>query len=143
METEIIRGPTKISEVYIRACVRNVGLSPAQNCRLYMTGLDEKRGDHLEKTAFQDARPIAWAGWKFEPRVVPNGVDFYVDVVRVNKAVPGWIFSVELFSSEETLMTYRGIYRFHLLATADNATPVPFSLDVNYEGDWHYFKGLV
>ena len=102
-----------------------------------MTALYEVKGNGLLETSFFGARPIAWAGWDFEPRVVPKGVDFYIDVVRVNKDVSGWVFSVKLFVSEEQLKQYRGTYRFCLLATADNAAPAKFSLSVDYLGDWH------
>jgi hypothetical protein len=141
VETEIVQGPTKISDVYIRARIRNTGRRPAQNCRVYMTALHEVKGNQLLETVFSDTKPIAWAGWDFEPRVVPNGVDFYVDVVRVNKDVAGWIFSVALFVSQETLKHYRGTYRFSLLATADGAAPTPFSVDVDYDNkDWHTLR---
>jgi hypothetical protein len=140
VETEIIREPTNISEVYVRVPVRNRGYGPAQNCRVYMTALHEVKGNQLLETSFSDAKPIAWAGSDFQPRVVPNGVDFYVDVVRVNKDAPAWVFSVQLFVSQKQLTQYRGTYRFHLLATADNAAPVKFSLDVEYHGDWHNLR---
>jgi hypothetical protein len=101
VETEIIREPTNISEVYVRVRVRNRGYGPAQNCRVYMTALHEVKGNQLLETSFSDAKPIAWAGSDFQPRVVPNGVDFYVDVVRVNKDAPAWVFSVQLFVSQK------------------------------------------
>jgi hypothetical protein len=142
VENEYMAGQVKKEEVYIRARVRNIGRRPARNCRVYLTKLSEVKGTSLGDTVFKDARPISWAGWDFLPRVVPKGVDFYVDVARVSKQTRGWILPLErLFASEENLKSYSGTYRFHLLVTSDNASPFQYSVDVEYNGDWHNFRG--
>jgi hypothetical protein len=142
VENESMAGQDKKEEVYIRARIQNVGHRPAHNCRIYLAKLSEVKGSNLGNTVFHDAKPISWAGWDFSPRVVPKGVDFYIDVARVSKQVPGWIIAVErLFASQQKLAEYFGTYRFHLLATADNAAPVEYSVDVEYHGDWHNIRG--
>jgi hypothetical protein len=142
VENEYMVGQEKKEEVYIRARVRNVGRRPAQNCRVYLTKLSEIKGTNLGDTVFKDARPVSWAGWDFLPRLVPKGVDFYLDIARVSKKTRGWVLPLErLFASEEKLTQYVGTYRFHLVATADNATPVQYSVDVEYNGDWHNIRG--
>jgi hypothetical protein len=133
----------KVDEVYIRARVRNVGKLPAQNCRVYLTKLSEVKGEHLDETLLNDAKPNAWAGWDFLPRVVPAGADFYIDVARISKHNRGWMFSIEaknFFASQWKLKDYVGTYRFHLLATADNAAPIGYAVDVDYDGDWHSLR---
>jgi hypothetical protein len=51
------------------------------------------------------------------------------------------MFSVEnLLASQTSLTSYRGTYRFHLIATADNAEPATCAVDVNYDGDWHNLR---
>jgi hypothetical protein len=52
--------------------------------------------------------------------------------MKVSKNSPGWMISVEqLFPSQ--LREYSGTYRFQLTATADNALPVVFEIDVAYD----------
>jgi hypothetical protein len=141
VENEYLVDGTKKEEVYIRARVRNVGRHPAKNCRVFLARVSEVKGKHLGETAFCDAKPIAWAGWDFLPRDVPKGADFYVDITRVSKGTSGWIFSVErLFASQDRLKEYTGTYRFHLLATADNAAPKEYAVDVEYNGNWNALR---
>jgi hypothetical protein len=141
VENEYLAGNETKQEVYVRARVRNVGQRPAMNCRVYLTKLSEVNGKHLGNTVFYDAMPVSWAGWDFDSRVLPKDADFYVDVMRVSKHDPGWMLSVKkLFASHEKLKKYRGTYRFHLLATADNAAAANHTVDVAYDGDWHNLR---
>ena len=58
---------------------------------------------------------------------------FFVDLLRVSKHDPGWLLSVgQLFSSQGSLKTYSGTYRFQLTVTADNAEPATCEVDVTY-----------
>jgi hypothetical protein len=38
------------------------------------------------------------------------------------------------------LKKYRGTYRFHLVAVADNAQPDHLNVDVDYNGDWNNLR---
>jgi hypothetical protein len=133
----------KLSELYIRARLRNTGKRPAKNCLVFLTRIEEVQPSGTTLAPFHDASPVSWAGWNFSPRTVPRGVDFYCDVMKVSKDDSGWHMTVEkLFSDRKKLSDYRGTYRFHLLATADNAEPESYEIDVTYDGDWHNLRAI-
>jgi hypothetical protein len=74
---------------------------------------------------------------------LPVGLDFYADVLRVSKSVPGWDISVkQLFASEGGLRDYSGTYRFHIVATSENAAPAACVVDVTYAQDWHNMRAV-
>jgi hypothetical protein len=135
---------TTVSEIYIRARVQNTGRQIAKGCVVSLAKLEKVHpSGRTTSTVFFDSRPLAWAGWKFLPRDVPSGVDFYVDLMRVSKSVPGWKFSVEkLFGNEAALQSYWGTYRFSLVVTADNAKPASCRIDITYNGDWHNLNAV-
>jgi hypothetical protein len=129
------------AEIYIRARVRNTGREVARSCRVYLAELTEIRTSGQISTSLYDAKQLQWAGLDFIPLDIPRGVNLYVDLAWVSKDQPGWRFSVQrLFASQSGLKTYRGTYRFHLLATAHNADPAVCSVDVSYDGDWHSLR---
>jgi hypothetical protein len=47
-----------------------------------------------------------------------------------------------LFESRTGLTSYKETYRFHLIATADNAEPATCAVDVSYDGDWHNLRAV-
>ena len=66
---------------------------------------------------------------------------FFVDFTRVRKDGPGWEFTLQRTTpQDEELKGYRGIYRFRLVAVADNAEPAYLDIDVDYHGDWHNLR---
>ena len=104
---EYKEGDTTVSEIYIRARVRNTGHQIAKGCRVFIAGLTEVHASGLIPTRLYDAKQLAWAGHDFSLLDIPPGVDFYVDVVRVSKHNPGWLLSVRrLFSSQKELKNY-------------------------------------
>jgi hypothetical protein len=131
-----------ISEIYIRARVRNTGRRAAKDCVVFLTAITEVHpGGKTTPTPYHDAMPLGWPGWKFSPRDIPRGVEFYVDVMKVSKNSPGWMISVERLFTDR-LRDYSGTYRFQLTAIADNALPVVFEIDVTYNQDWHNLRAV-
>jgi hypothetical protein len=133
-----------ISAVYVRVRVRNQGRRIASRTRVFLTGLEEVQHSGTTPTRLRDALVLGWPGGKdYEPRDIPRGVDFYADLVCVSKHSSGWIFRVkETYASHRDLPNYRGTYRFHILATADDADPAQCMVDVTYDGDWHNFRAV-
>jgi|GEM_PF-3057415 len=133
--------------IFIRARVRNTGRRTAKGTREFLASLQEVISqEQLLQTSFHDAKPLAWAGWDFKPRDIPPApnVHFYVDLTSVLKKQSGWRFSVEngLFAGQTSLTSYRGTYRFHLIATANNAEPATCAVDVSYDMDWHNLRAV-
>jgi hypothetical protein len=143
VDVEYKKGEQQIAEIYIRVRIRNVGRRAAKNCLVFLVGVKEVHPSGLTSTSFYDAQPLAWPGWSFPPRDVPMGVDFYVDLMKVSKHSPGWLISVERhFADQESLKNYSGTYRFQLMATAENAEPYLFEIDVTYDKDWHNLRAV-
>ena len=140
------RDGTAVSEVYIRARVRNTGSHIAKGCLVFLAKLEKVHpSGGTTSTVFFDPRPLAWgAGVKFTPRDVPSGLDFYVDLMRVSRSDAGWNFSVEKsLSNEAALQSYSGTYRFNLVVTADDAKPVSRKIDITYDGqDWQSLSAV-
>ena len=125
--------------ILLRASVRNEGNRPVLNCQVFLTALKNIHTTGESRTSFKDPQQIAWAGWSFDPKRIPHGVTFYVDVARVSKHEPGWQFTFERGVAED-LTNFKGTYRFKLVAVADNAEPAYLDLDTEYFGDWHNLR---
>jgi hypothetical protein len=134
------------TDVFIRARARNTGPGTAKNARVLLTSLKEVHpSGATTPTSFHDSKLLPWAGFDFKPRDLPSSpyAHFYVDLMRVSKHEPGWIFCVQqVFASQSNLKDYKGTYRFNLTLTADNAKPVTFEVDVTYFGDWHNLRAV-
>jgi hypothetical protein len=125
----------------LRASLRNEGVTSALNCRVFLTGLTRIHNSGSTDTGFIDARQVPWAGYIFDPIAIHREVPFHVDFLRISKENSGWIFIFQRkMEHDKTLMTYRGTYRFHLVAVADNAQPEHLNVDVDYNGDWNNLR---
>jgi len=134
-----------ISSVWVRVRARNKGRRVAKACRIFLVGLEELYpSGKTTSTSLHDSPLLSWAGGNdFESRDIPQGVDFYADVVHVSKHVSDFVFSVDAFFADaKDLGKYRGTYRCHLLITADDAKPARCKIDVTYDGDWHHFRAV-
>ena len=131
-------GTHAFNGIVFRASIRNCGKRPALNCKVFVIALDKIHSSGTTLTGFKDSRQAPWAGWSFEPRAIYSAGTLYVDFVRVSKLASGWEFPYErTMAQDKALQGYRGIYRFQLVAVADNAEPCYLKIDVRYEGDWH------
>jgi len=131
---------TEVAEIYIRARVRNTGLQTAKGSLVYLTSLREVQASGTTPTSFYGSGPLAWEGWEFQPRDIPQGVTFYVDLMKVSKHAAGWLFSVQ--KPPSSLKNYSGTYRFQLTLTADDAVPATCEVDVTYTQDWHTLRAV-
>ena len=135
----------QVTEIFVRARLRNTGLRVARDCRVYLVGIGEVDHTSIHETNFHNSMVLAWPGWPqdFTSRVIPKGIEAYVNVVSVRKNEAGWRFHVNnIFASQQELKNYTGTYRLTLLATADNADPVELKIDVTYNQDWHSLRAV-
>src|SRR5262249_24216280 len=97
-------------------------------------------------TSLHDSKQLAWAGGDFLPRDIPNGVDFYVDLMNVSKlpGKEGWHFytTPTLFADQMSIEKYQGTYHFSLVVTSNNAEPATCGVDVTYNNDWKQLRGV-
>lgn len=133
----------EVEYIYIRARVRNLGRRAARNCRVFLTGVHEvQQGGQLTNTTYCDSLPVPWAGNDLQPRDIPEGPHFYVDLVRFSKEQAWWYFGANLFSSDDDLKKFKGTLRLSLMVTADNASPHACAVDVTYKGDWKELRAV-
>ncbi len=124
------------TDIYVRARVRNVGRRLAKNTLVFLMAIYEVYPSGPKATPFVDPMPLSWAFWSFEPRHLPKDIPFYVDILKISKGTPGWNLRVEhTFANYEKLRDYSGIFRFVLMATAEDALPTTCTVDINYEQD--------
>jgi hypothetical protein len=137
-------GVGDISAVYIRVRIQNLGVRVAKGVRVFLTGLEKVQDFKAIPTELHDALLLRWPGGPdCAPRDLPRGVEFYADVVSFSKKTPGWGFCVkEMYANHTQLPAYRGTYRFHILATAENADPAQCMIDITYEGEWRSVRAV-
>jgi hypothetical protein len=136
---------TQITEIYIRARVRNVGRRIAKKCRPYMIRLEEVHTSGTTQTPFCDSAVLRWPRADYEPRDIPNGINCFFDVVGVLKNRPGWRFKFsekEMVSDYAALPKYEGTYRFTVLVTGDGVEPEGRKIDVTYNGNSNNLRAV-
>jgi hypothetical protein len=127
--------------IVVRANVRNRGKRPAKYCRVYLIALQEVHEDRARPAGLRDSLALPWAGWDFEARDVPPSANAFLDVVRFRKDVGAWNFPFRAFSGDlSTLNSFAGVYRFRIVATADNASPAYCEIGVDYRKDWNNLR---
>jgi hypothetical protein len=127
-----------IAGVWVRVRATNLRPRLAKQCRPFLTKLETVDASGKAKpTNLADSLILRWPGNDTKPRDIPNGVEFYVDVVFLHKSSDRFNFLVErLFGHYSDLQHYKGTYRFHILLTGDDAYPAQCAIDVTYNGDW-------
>jgi hypothetical protein len=138
-------GPVEVTQIYIRARVRNVGAVVAKQCRPYLVKLEEVQPSGTTSAELFDSCVLHWPGYPhdFAPRDIPKGINQFFDIVGVFKNRPGWRFAFgENFSSHRELAHYRGTYRFKVLVTGDGVKPAGRKIDVTYNGEWNNLRAV-
>jgi hypothetical protein len=134
-------GQYAFNGVIFRAKLTNKGRRAARGCRVFVTAINEQHQPASAQTSFRDSRQAPWAGWTFDSRSVPNGINYYTDFLRISKETSGWIFPFErTMEIDHALGEFRGTYQFRLTAVADNAKPISIIIAIVYDGDWHALR---
>lgn len=134
---------TELTEIYIRARVRNTGSRVAKQCRPYLVGLEEVHPSGTTATPFSESAVLPWPLRDYGPRDIPKGIDQFFDVLGVLKNRTGWRLTFrEKFSEYAELPNYKGTYRFTVLVTGDGVEPRGRKIDVTYNGDWHNLRAV-
>lgn len=136
-------GDTELTEMYIRARVRNLRGGIAKQCRPFLTKLEEVHPAGTTQTPYSDSLVLPWSLRDCNPQDIRNGIDQFFDVVGVLKNRSGWRFTFrEHFTGYAALPDYRGTYRFTLLVTGDGVSPAGRKIDVTYNGGWHNLRAV-
>ncbi len=121
---------------WIRARVQNKGHRRATNCQAFITAIYEIRADNSLHPVAKDSKVLQWAGGSVEPRSVPHGVEFYVDLLRVSRVRTGWGIIHEIYPNQQKLQSYSGTYQFHVMISGDKAAPFTCKINVDYKQEW-------
>ncbi len=123
---------------YVTAKLINNGATTANNCRVYLKSIQSVHNNGVTKpTEFDGAFQLAWPGWQFDGRQLPPGLRIPVELVSVDKSNEGWLFMFKgAWPDPESMRTFKGIYRFCLVAIGDNAGKCTRIIDVEYHGKW-------
>ena len=78
-------GDKEITQIYIRARVRNEGSHIAKRCRPYLVKLEEIHPSGTTPTRLFDSLVLRWPGNEFDARDIPRGINQFFDVVGVLK----------------------------------------------------------
>jgi hypothetical protein len=133
-------GGTQITDIYVRARVRNEGRRVAKKCRPYLVKVEEVLPSGLNPTKMVESRVLGWPRGDYDPRDIPKGIDQFFDVVVVVKDnnQPGWLFKTREPSPE--LAGYKGTYRLTVLVAGDDVEPDGRKIDVTYNGEWEHLR---
>jgi hypothetical protein len=133
----------QITEICIRARVRNESRAVAKRCRAFLVKLEEVHPAGTTPTVLFDTLLLRWPPIDYEPRDIPEGINLFFDIVSVFKHEPGWLFTFKERSTRHAEpRNYRGTYRFTVLVTGDGVVPSGRKIDVSYDGDWHNLRGV-
>jgi hypothetical protein len=112
-------------DVWLRVRVHNHGHRRAIDCQVFLTAMYKVRSDASVEPdpVLTDAKFLQWAGGKKMPIPVPQGVDFYADLLHLPKGSGGWGMIFGLYSHQADLDQFTGTYEFHLMVSGENAAP--------------------
>jgi hypothetical protein len=136
-------GGRRTENLWVRARVRNTGRLRAEKCQAFLTSLHEVRADgSVSASLIKDSKLLRWAGGSKDPLDVPPGVEYYVDLLKVSKAVSGWgmLFGIFRHQHKEKLESYSGTYQLQLMISGNNAAPQRCAINVEYKQDWHTLR---
>ena len=130
--------PTASEVRYLRLHVENTGLSTIRSCSGYITKMT-KRALGIESISKQEVVALTWAHKGTEPRDIPRGAFFHLDVASLYMMPNGNLLRIshELPSSLLPFVDKaKATYELEILVAADNARPrhripVKFTYDPN------------
>jgi hypothetical protein len=128
--------------LYVRFRVRNLRKRRlAKQCCAYIVGLYRVTdGRRVSENLLTDSFQLSWAGYAFDPRIIPSGVSQYVNLVQFSKHDPGWRIVPNPASYDvrlDHIKGYQGIYEFEVVVAADGAVITTAYIKVEYRVDWH------
>jgi hypothetical protein len=140
--------PRKIGEnpdnVWMKLRVRNQRKrSVARNCRVYLTGIHEVRGNRtMKENLLPDSTQLRWEGNSLEPRDIPHGHSQYADMVRFSKHESGWNFACNpnFFADDIRIKGHTGTFQVSVIAAGDGAEPAWGKINIDYNGNWKNAK---
>ncbi len=143
VEKDFEENGQRVFRVYIMAQITNNGRTTAQNCRVYLTDIQSVLNGVTTPTVFNSSFQLGWPGWIFDGRELPPNFKMFAEVIAVDKSTQGWRFMFNGAAANDASLTgHRGVLRFYLVATADNAAPASLTLDIDYNGDWHNLRAV-
>jgi len=107
-------------------------------CAAYLLSIDRLSADGPAISIFEDRVPLTWAYLGVEPLDIPGHTGLYCDLAGssqpVERLVPHTEPKPKLF---ETIFREHATYRFTVVVTGQNVTPVTLRICISWKGDWN------
>lgn len=136
-----VNGSFEKNVLYVRMAVSHRAGRPASNCRAYVFDVRRLENGIEHDTEFRDTLPLSWSYRDGSESVggidIPCETTHFFDVIeseeRLKKLV---IASPVLPVRYEDFLRFAGIYVFHVVVTADDATPQYGCVTVSFDRSW-------
>jgi hypothetical protein len=133
VETDV-GNPPQYKAKYLRLFVENTGLSSIKDCSGYITKITKRR-DGMIIPSEEEVVELVWSQKNTDPRSIPRGAFFYMDVISLHLMPHGKKLAVARlpYSLVSLFDPSAGDYEFKILIAADNALPRPLTVKFSYD----------
>jgi hypothetical protein len=130
---------------YARERVTNEKPRIAQKCQAWLVRVEEMNKDgEFKETAFKDSGPMIWAYHsEIEAVDIPQGINRYVDIVRIQQHVPGLEPRLRPHSGEvrrvvrhDPIFNKSGTFRFTILVSAQDVRLKESNVIITRDETW-------
>ncbi len=145
-EGQIDQVQDDISAFYIRIKAKNKGHSIAKQCRAYLIGVDiwDDIGNKYIATKYSDSLQLSWSCRNknsYDGLDLPAGINQYIDVVSTRSISSKFRPEIQFFPKNYvTLFNERSRFKFKVLVSGENVTPVCIDIMFDWNGVWNKFK---
>jgi len=130
--------------------VKNVKDTTAEDVVVFLTKIEfrpeaDDRNAAWQDIGFADALQLPWSALTdgFTRIPLPFGPDFYVDLISSSSATTELCPQWKLLNRYESLISQKGAYRFHIIATSRNGSIAKDHFIALWTGDWEQLSWKV
>lgn len=131
---------------YVRLSIRNTRWQLARGVRVFLHAIDgQNYSGEFRRTEYADILQLGWSGRtddRFSAIDLPRGVTAFVDLVSSRRSKP-YSMRPEVSSWPARwgdLIMRKGVYRFEVIATADNARPARSAIVLSWNAQWESLR---
>lgn len=134
---------------YVRARVTNSRKQVAKQCRACLVKVERwhEQDKRYRNTAYCDSIQLAWScsssrDVAYGAKDIPNGIEQFVDIISTRLVVPNK-YRIEISPMPfryEDLFSELGKFRFTILVTGENVSPVVEKMVFVWTGRWRDFQ---
>ncbi len=130
--------------MYARVRVTNTKPRIAQRVRAWLVNIEEQVDGEFRPTIFRDSMPLIWSyNAEIDAADLPQSINRYVDVVRVQSDQPGYEPCLRAHDGTvlkplrfAPLFARNGVFRLTVLVSAQDTAPQQIRLILSMDGNW-------